>query len=316
MKFEVNMKKIGIFCGADISFPFSLIDYVNSKSSDIVAELVKIGAHKIDDKVEYDLIFDRVSRDVPLYQSVLKTFALQKIIVVNNPFLKCLEDYFFQLTIAKELGFHIPETALIPTKSHPIGTTSDTFKNLVYPLNWAELFDYIGFPMFIRLNQIGLENFTYKVFNPMEFFSAYDISGEKQLVVQKFYDYTDFYRAFVIGKKHIKIFNYDMKKPLVSRYSRENSGINPSHKKEIEASSYKLCSLLQLDFTTIDFGFYENKMYVINFYNTAPKIDNIIFSDDDYKWFIFTTGDFLISSVKNPSDYNLKNQFFNLIKES
>ncbi|MGB9912966.1 MAG: hypothetical protein ACPLRO_06315, partial [Candidatus Kapaibacteriota bacterium] len=67
------MKKIGIFCGADISFPMSLIDYISSKSSEVLAEIVKIGVHRIDTRLQYDLILDRISRDVPMYQSILKT---------------------------------------------------------------------------------------------------------------------------------------------------------------------------------------------------------------------------------------------------
>lgn len=308
------MKKIGVFCGADISFPNSIIDYINSKSSNVVAELVKIGAYRIDENLEYDLIFDRVSHDVPMYQSILKSLAIRKKIVINNPFMRCLEDYFFQLSVANEIGLNIPETAIIPTKQHPVGTTSETFKNLIYPLNWAELFDYIGFPMYIRVNLLTSENLTYKVYNPMEFFSAYDNSGSKQLVVQKAYEYSNYYRAFVIGRKYVKIFNYDITKPPVSRYSKETSALTPSHKKEIETIAAKLCEKLQLDFNTIDFGVFDNKIYVLNFYNTAPKIDSVIFDLDEYQWFVFTTGDYLLSLIENPKEYLKNNQWYNLLK--
>ncbi|QLH54173.1 MAG: hypothetical protein CH6_2883 [Candidatus Kapaibacterium sp.] len=297
------MKKIGIFCGADISFPLSLIDYINSKEEDVTAELVKIGAYRIDDKLNYDIIFDRVSQSVPMYQSILKSLFAKGKIVINNPFTRCLEDYFFQLSLAKDLGLNIPETAIIPTKQHPIGTTSETFQNLIYPLDWSELFDYIGFPMFVRMNLLSSENLTYKVYNPMEFFSAYDNSGSRQLVVQKAYDFSNYYRAFIIGKKNIKIFTYDITKPLVSRYSKDNSTLSPSHRKEIESVATKLSELYNLDFNTIDFAVFDGKIYILNFYNTAPKIDTIIFDTDEYQWFVFTTGDFLLSVLDNPQDY-------------
>ncbi|MGB9851309.1 MAG: ATP-grasp domain-containing protein [Candidatus Kapaibacteriota bacterium] len=309
------MKKIGIFCGADISFPMSLIDYISSKSSEVLAEIVKIGVHRIDTRLQYDLILDRISRDVPMYQSILKTLVMNGIIVINNPFMKCLEDYFFQLSVAKELGLKVPETAIIPTKQHPVGTTSETFKNLIYPLNWSELFDYIGFPMFIRLNTLNSENLTYKVYNPMEFFSAYDNSGSRQLVVQKAYDYSSYYRAFVIGRKIVKVFNYDITKPPVSRYSKESSALTPSHKKEIESIATKICEKLSLDFNTIDFGVCDNKILVLNFYNTAPKIDTVIFDSDTYQWFVFTTGDFLLSILENPKDYIRNSQWYNFFKK-
>jgi hypothetical protein len=309
------MKKIGIFCGADTNFPFSLIDYINSKVGENIAEMVSVEAFRVGEKLDYGVIFDRVSREVPMYQAILKSLVLKGIIVINNPFLKCLEDYFFQLSIAKELNLNIPETAIIPTKEHPIGTTSDTFRNLVYPLNWSELFEYIGFPMYMKSNLLGFESMTYKVFNPAEFFNAYDYSGSKQFVVQRAYDYTNFFRAFVIGRKYVKIFNYNPSQPLVYRYSRETSGINPAFKNEIEAISKKLCTVLNLDFNTIDFGIYENKVYVVNFYNTSPKINSYIFSTDEFEWFVFTTGDYLISLLEDPKEYLRNSQWYNIFKK-
>ncbi|MFN3781762.1 MAG: hypothetical protein ACK4SO_06270, partial [Candidatus Kapaibacteriota bacterium] len=66
------MKKIGIFCGADALFPYSIIEYINSKTKNVQAELVKIGTFRIVDNLKYDLIFDRVSHSVPMYQAILK----------------------------------------------------------------------------------------------------------------------------------------------------------------------------------------------------------------------------------------------------
>ncbi len=308
------MKKIGIFCGADVLFPTSLIEYINSQNKNVKAELVKIGTFRIAENLSYDLIFDRVSHSVPMYQAILKAVTTTGIIVVNNPFIKCLEDYFFQLYVAKQLGYNVPETVILPTKDHPIGTTSDTFKNLIYPLDWANLFDYIGFPLYLRVNLLGSEHFTYKVYNPSEFFSAYDASGSRQMVVQKFFDFNNYYRAFVIGKRFVKIFHYDIDKPLISRYSRGSSGINPTHKKEIETISTDLCTALGIDFTTIDFGVFNNRIYIVNFYNSSPRIDNSIFGEDDFKWFVFTTGDYLISLVENSKEYLRNSKWYQVLK--
>lgn len=309
------MKRIGVFCGADAVFPYSLIEYINSQGKNVEAELVKIGTFKIQDKLKYDLIFDRVSRSVPMYQAILKAITSDGVIVINNPFINCLEDYFFQLYVARQMGYNVPETVILPTKEHPVGTTSDTFKNLVYPLDWSNLFDYVGFPLYLRVNLLSSEHFTYKVYNPSEFFSAYDASGTRQMVVQKCYEFTNYYRAFVIGKRFVKIFHYDIDKPLISRYSRGSSGINPSHKKEIETISTNLCSNLDIDFTTIDFGVFDNRIYIVNFYNSTPKIDNSIFGEDDYKWFIFTTGDFLINLVENSKEYLRNSKWLQVLKK-
>lgn len=297
------MKKIGIFCGIENSFPFALINYINNARNDISADLVKIGFVIMEKEFDYDVIFDRVSHEVPMYQSVLKKIALQGTAVINNPYLKCAEDHFFQFSLANELKLKVPRTAIIPTKEHIEGTTAETYKNLDYPLNWTELFDYIGFPMLLKLNRSNAGTYSYKVYNPMEFFSAYDVTGTKQMIIQQVIDYTDYYRVFVVGKKHLKIINYDPNKPMHLRYSKEKLTIDPKHKKNIEKIATDICIALDLDVNAIDFGIFNSEVYLLDFYNTAPQIESVYFSEDDYNWLVFTIGDYLISLAEKGKNW-------------
>ena len=50
-------------------------------------------------------------------------------------------------------------------------------RNLEYPLNWDEIFDYVGFPAFLKPHDGGGWKSVYKVDSPQEFFAAYDESG-------------------------------------------------------------------------------------------------------------------------------------------
>ena len=47
----------------------------------------------------------------------------------------------------------MPKTVILPHKSHPPGTTDRSMRNLVYPLDWEEVFEYIGFPAFLKALQ-------------------------------------------------------------------------------------------------------------------------------------------------------------------
>ncbi|MCX7879058.1 MAG: hypothetical protein N2517_00130 [Ignavibacteria bacterium] len=308
------MKKIGILLGSESDFPFSLMDYINAMEKEIKAELIKIGFFKLNEALEYDIIFDRVSHEVPMYQSILKTVALSGVTVINNPYLKCLEDMFFQYSVAKKLGVKCPNVALIPTKLHSEGTTSETYKNLIYPLNWSQLFDHIGFPMFLRQNSVSAFGYSYKVYNPMEFFSAYDATGSHQMIAQQSLDCSSYYRVFVIGKKYIKIFTYDPDKPFNSRYSKEEVKLDTELRKNLEETSLLICNAFDLDFNSIDFGILENNdVYVINFYNTAPRLERNSISDEDYKWLVINTSDFLISVAENPKTPNYKTPWHNIL---
>ncbi|MGQ9819680.1 MAG: ATP-grasp domain-containing protein [Candidatus Kapaibacteriales bacterium] len=294
------MKKIGIFCGAENTFPNHLIAYINQKRSDIQAEIVKVGYVTIDDVFQYNVIFDRVSHQVSMYQSILKQCALQGIIVINNPYLKCLEDLYFQFALAKQLGFNVPKTVILPTKEHQEGTTSETYKNLVYPLNWEALFDHIGFPFFMKLNKSNSSTYSFKIYNPAEFFSAYDVTGNKQMILQQVIDFDSYYRVFAVGKKHLKIINFDPNKPLHLRYSKESLILDPKFQKKIMNIIEQLCTLLDLNVNAVDIAISNSDVYLLDFYNVAPIVEPNYFSNDDYNWLIYTIGDFLISIAENP----------------
>lgn len=294
------MKKIGIFCGSENNFPNHLITYINQKRNDIQAEIIKIGYVTIEDIFKYDVIFDRVSHQVSMYQSILKQCALQGITVINNPFLKCFEELYFQFALAKQLGFSVPKTVILPTKEHQEGTTSKTYKNLIYPLDWDSLFDYIGFPFYIKLNKSNSSTYSFKVYNPAEFFSAYDVTGSKQMILQQVIDFDSYYRVFAIGKKHLKMINFDPNKPLHLRYSKESLTLDPKFQKRIEKIVEDLCTLLDLNVNAIDIAISNSEVYLLDFYNVAPIIEPNYFSNDDYNWLIYTIGDYLISIVDNP----------------
>ena len=44
----------------------------------------------------------------------------------------------------------MPKTVLLPSYEHPEDTTSDSFSNLVSPLDWENMFGYVGFPAFMK----------------------------------------------------------------------------------------------------------------------------------------------------------------------
>jgi len=81
------MKRIGIMHGMERTFPDALIERINSKNeAGIQAELVKIDKCIQGEAVDYAVILDRISQDVPFYRAYLKNAALTGTAVLNNPF--------------------------------------------------------------------------------------------------------------------------------------------------------------------------------------------------------------------------------------
>ena len=70
------MKKIGILFGQENTFPQAFVDRVNSKKeSGIIAELAHINKVIQGEPLDYDVLIDRISQDVPFYRAMLKNAA-------------------------------------------------------------------------------------------------------------------------------------------------------------------------------------------------------------------------------------------------
>jgi glutathione synthase/RimK-type ligase-like ATP-grasp enzyme len=145
------MKKIGILFGQENTFPQAFVDRVNQKAEEgISAEFVQIDKVLQGEPLDYAVIIDRISQDVPFYRSALKNEAISGTAVINNPFWWSADEKFFNNALAVKLGIPVPKTVLLPSREHPTGTTAQSFRNLAYPLNWDAMLNYVGFPAYMK----------------------------------------------------------------------------------------------------------------------------------------------------------------------
>ncbi|MDH7515062.1 MAG: hypothetical protein QHI48_04190, partial [Bacteroidota bacterium] len=223
------MKTIGILFGMENTFPGALADCINGMGVEGVhAEPVKIGGIRDDRPAPYDVIVDRISHRMPYYRSWLKHAALNGSIVINDPFLCSADDKFIDVTIARRAGAAVPRTVLIPSKEHPPETTAMSMRNLLYPLNWDELFSYVGFPLFMKPHSGGGWRQVYKIHTPEEFFFYYDQSGPICMMIQEAIHHEAYYRCFCIGRRDVRIMPFAPQQPIHLRYITEYPDVPPS----------------------------------------------------------------------------------------
>src|SRR3984893_9498397 len=161
------MKKIGVMFGMENTFPPALVEQINAmKVKDVKAEFVKLGGVKMADPSGYRVIIDRISQDIPFYAAYLKNAALTGTIVIKNPFCGRAHDKSFKYELASKLGVPIPPTVILPHHKHPEATPDQSMRNLIYPLNWEEIFDYVGFPAFLKPYSGGGWKHVYKIHSP------------------------------------------------------------------------------------------------------------------------------------------------------
>ncbi len=299
------MHKIGIIYGMENSFPGALVDRINSmKVEGVSAEHIHIGGVKMDGPAEYRVIVDRISHDIPFYRAYLKNCVLRGSIVVNNPFWWGADDKFFNYALASKIGVAVPKTVVLPHHSHPPGTTDLSMRNLIYPLNWDEIFAYIGFPAFLKPFSGGGWKSVYKVHSPDEFFTAYNDTGDLCMTLQTSVEFTDYFRCYVVDQKKVHVMQYDPRRPHAERYVKDAPPIEGQMYDRVVRDALTLCQALGYDLNTVEFAVQDGIPYAIDFLNPAPDADYNSVGPQNFEWIVDAVANMTIGkalSDENPA---------------
>ncbi len=296
-------KKIGILFGMENTFPPALVEKVHSmKVNGITAEFVKIGGVRMDEPKKYEVIIDRISQDIPFYRAYLKNAVLQGTVVINNPFWWTADDKFFNYALAAKLGVAIPPTVILPHNKHPEGTTDQSMRNLMYPLNWDEIFQYVGFPAFLKPYAGGGWKHVYKVHSPEEFFHHYNQTGDLCMTLQRGVEFEDYFRCYVVGQEKVHIMRYDPKAPHHERYVKGNPPPAPALKERVEKDALTLCQALGYDLNTVEFAVEGGVPYAIDFMNPAPDADVNSVGQENFDWIVSAVAEMAIHKAQGDTN--------------
>jgi glutathione synthase/RimK-type ligase-like ATP-grasp enzyme len=245
----------------------------------------------------YDLILDRISQDIPFYRAILKKFAADGTIVVNNPFWWSADDKFFNNVLARALGVAVPRTVILPSNQHPPDTTSASMSNLTYPLDWEAIFGHVGFPAYFKPYAGGGWKSVYRVENPQEFFAAYAASGQNVMTLQEEIVFEEYFRCYVIGRSHVHAMRYDPRQPHARRYVQDGPAIEPALAERIRQDCLKLTGALGYDFNTLEFAVRGGVPYAIDFLNPAPDADPNSVGEANFRWVLEHAAAWLVERV-------------------
>lgn len=292
------MKKIGILFGQERSFPQAFVDRVNQKAVDgISAEFVKIDKVFQAESPHYAVIIDRISQDVPFYRAYLKNAAMGGTAVINNPFWWSADEKFFNNALAENIGVPVPKTALIPSREHPDDTNEHSFTNLVMPFDWDAIFEYTGFPAYMKPFDGGGWKEVYKLRSKEEFFEKHSETKQTVMMLQEEIIFEEYFRCYCIGGKHVRIMQYEPRNPHHLRYVVD--GPKPSEKllKTIEDYTLKLNQYLGYDFNTVEFAVRNGVPIAIDFCNPAPDASLESVGADNFEWVVETAANYAIEKA-------------------
>jgi hypothetical protein len=291
-------KKIGIIFGMENTFPPAVVEKIKSMKVDgVTAEFVKLGGVKMAQPSGYSVIIDRISQDISFYRAYLKNAALNGTFVINNPFWWTADDKFFNYALASKLGVAIPPTVLLPHNQHPPGTTDQSMRNLIYPLNWEEIFDYVGFPAFLKPYDGGGWKNVYKVNSPDEFFRAYNETGHLCMTLQRGVNFREYFRCYAVGQEKVHIMVYDPSLPFHERYVKNPAPMDVKLLERVEKDCISLCRALGYDLNTIEFAVEDGIPYAIDFMNPAPDADVNSVGKANFEWIVNAVAEFAVKKA-------------------
>ena len=281
------MACIGVVFGMEETFPPALVARIRAVAPPgIEAEFVQIRAVRLDEPAHYRVIVDRISHDIPFYRAFLKNAVLAGATIINNPFWWSADDKFFNYALAQRLGVAVPPTVLLPHKHHPPGTTERSMRNLRYPIDWKSVFEYVGFPAFLKPFDGGGWKNVFKVDTPEEFFTAYDHTDTLCMTLQRGVKFKEYFRCYVVGQEKVHIMQYDPSAPFHERYVKNGSPIDPKLLQRVEKDAIALCKALGYDLNTVEFACEDGIPYAIDFMNPAPDADINSVGEDNFHWIV------------------------------
>ena len=291
------MLKVGLLVGREWSWPPAFIEEVNNRNEGVVAEFVKLGGTLMDEPNPYAVIVDRISHEVPYYRSYLKNALIQGTHVVNNPFMWTADDKFFGASLVTKLGIASPKTVVLPNKDYVPGIVhNESLRNLMFPLEWQGLVDYIGgFPCILKDAHGGGWKEVHVCRSMQELWNAYNQSGLLTMVLQEFIKWDNYIRCMCLGQEDILVMKYD---PNSRRYMQHD--LSPELYQRIVDDCVKLVTAFGYDMNTTEWAIRDGVPYAIDFMNPAPDMDVYSLGYEFHRWCVEHMADMVIKLAKSP----------------
>ncbi|MCK9403168.1 MAG: hypothetical protein M0Q26_07190 [Chitinophagaceae bacterium] len=296
------MKKIGILFGQERSFPMAFVERINGKNiPGITAEPVRIDKVMQGEPSGYSVIIDRISQDIPFYRAYLKNAALCGTAVINNPFWWSADEKFFNNCLATKINVPVPKTVILPSRDLPPDTTDQSFSNLAYPLDWESIFNYVGFPAYMKPFAGGGWKNVYRLTSMDDFFEKHSETNQLVMLLQEEIVFEEYYRCYCIGGKHVRIMPYEPRNPHHLRYV---ANFTPSAKKlkVMEEIVLRINEYLGYDFNTVELALRDGVPYAIDFCNPAPDADIKSVGQENFDWVVETAANYAIEKAQSQVD--------------
>ncbi|MCB0740689.1 MAG: hypothetical protein KDB92_06495, partial [Chitinophagaceae bacterium] len=210
-------------------------------------------------------------------------------------------DKYFNNCLMTKIGVPIPKTAILPSNELPPDTSAESFSNLTYPLDWDAIFNYTGFPAYMKPFAGGGWKSVYKLTSPEDFFEKHKETEQLVMMLQEEIQFTEYYRCYCIGGKYVRIMSYEPRNPHHLRYVAD---FKPSQERlqQMTEIVLKINAYLGYDFNTVELAVRDNVPYAIDFCNPAPDAEKASVGDENFEWVVETAANYAIEKALSSKD--------------
>ena len=275
-----GVKLIGFIIGREHEMPDEVMRIINEQAG-MRAELVKLGGTFLDDVVEYDVIIDRMSHEIPYYRTFVKFAAVNGCYIINDPFVWANDTKFLAAAVLRKLDVKTPRTMVLPNKDIAADTVPDSFRNLVYPMNWQAIIDYIGSPAIFKDVRSGGRRFAHRVNNVDELIQRYDESGTRTMILQQVIESDHHYHCLVIGGEQTLLLPYAFDE---ARYVASDRTLSDSLVQRMTDMACQLSRVYGYDINMSEFVLDGDEIYLINATNPSPLIAHDLMTQEQFDW--------------------------------
>jgi hypothetical protein len=202
------------------------------------------------------------------------------------------DDKFFGASLATKLDIAHPKTLALPNREYVPGIKHDeSLRNLVYPLDWDAILDYIGLPCILKDAHGGGWKEVYVCRTREDVLRHYDDSGRLQMILQEFIEWEHFIRCICLGRREVLPMKYD---PRERRYLVEHEHMSPELGTRVVEDSLRLVQALGYDMNSMEWAVRDGVPYAIDFMNPAPDMDVNSLTPHYFDWVVKGMADMVI----------------------
>lgn len=195
----------------------------------------------------------------------------------------------------------VPKTAIIPSRDLPDDTSNDSFSNLAFPLDWDTIFNYVGFPAYMKPFAGGGWKHVYRLDSAEDFFAKHAETGQLVMLLQEEIVFTEYYRCYCIGGKYVRIMSYEPRNPHHLRYVADFKP-SPERLQQMTDIVLRINKYLGYDFNTVELAIRDGVPYAIDFCNPAPDADVHSVGQENFEWVVETSANYAIEKALSQVD--------------